>query len=214
MTTIYTLSDPITNEIRYVGKTTRSPQQRLAGHIKAARRGMNTYVARWLRQVGMPILGVVREVNDELGAQEERAMIALYRQQGCRLTNLTDGGEGSPGWIPTEETRRKISASLVGNKYRLGIPHTEETKKRIGEKSKGNKYSLGVRPSVETRAKLSAVHKGNKYNLGRKLSAEHKMKISLSLQGNQYAVGYKHTAETKTRISQSLLGNRRAARTT
>lgn len=40
----------------------------------------------------------------------------------------------------TEETKRKISASLMGNKGRLGRKHTEETKRKIREtmKAKNN----------------------------------------------------------------------------
>ena len=41
MTFIYTLSDPITNEIRYVGKT-KNPSDRLKGHIKESYK-KNTY---------------------------------------------------------------------------------------------------------------------------------------------------------------------------
>ena len=36
----------------------------------------------------------------------------------------------------TEETKRKISASLMGNKGRLGRQHTEETKRKIRETMK------------------------------------------------------------------------------
>lgn len=36
----------------------------------------------------------------------------------------------------SKEAKRKISASLKGNKYRKGIPHTEQDKKKISEASK------------------------------------------------------------------------------
>ncbi len=34
MVYIYTLSDPVTNEIRYCGKTSKSIKERLVGHLK------------------------------------------------------------------------------------------------------------------------------------------------------------------------------------
>lgn len=52
------------------------------------------------------------------------------------------------GFKHSEETRRKILASLIGRK------HSEETKKKISDKNKGKIFS------VETREKLSISHKG------------------------------------------------------
>lgn len=44
----------------------------------------------------------------------------------------------------SEETKRKISMSLMGNKGRLGRKHTEETKRKIKEtmKAKANDYCV------------------------------------------------------------------------
>lgn len=40
--------------------------------------------------------------------------------------------------IFSEETRRKFSQRLKGNKRRLGIPHTEETKRKISQPGERN----------------------------------------------------------------------------
>jgi hypothetical protein len=40
------------------------------------------------------------------------------------LRNMTDGGDGCSGCIPSKETRRKMSKSRQGKK------HSEETKKK------------------------------------------------------------------------------------
>lgn len=49
---------------------------------------------------------------------------------------------GKPAWnrgvSQKEETKLKISRSLVGNKRRLGILHTEETKRKIARPGKSN----------------------------------------------------------------------------
>lgn len=41
------------------------------------------------------------------------------------------------GFKRSEEFKKKISASLIGTKRRLGCKHSEETKKKISEKLKG-----------------------------------------------------------------------------
>lgn len=54
---------------------------------------------------------------------------------GC-LLNMTDGGDGSsgfsnPGNSPSEETKRRISRTLMGHR------HSDETKRKIGEAGRG-----------------------------------------------------------------------------
>jgi len=69
--------------------------------------------------------------------------------------NLTKGGQGNLGRVTSEETKRKIIASLKGYthseerrkkisekaKGRVRGPHTEEFKKNLSEKLKGRKHS-------------------------------------------------------------------------
>jgi hypothetical protein len=54
------------------------------------------------------------------------------------LYNLTNGGEGNVGWIPSEETRAKMSEAQKGDKSHM----------------------YGKTRSAETRAKQSAAQKG------------------------------------------------------
>jgi group I intron endonuclease len=76
---------------------------------------------------------------------------------------------------PSDETRVRMSLSHIGKKI------TEETKAKIGAASLGNKYALGCKGilgqklSAETKAKISLAL------TGQKLSAETKKKISESL---------------------------------
>lgn len=64
----------------------------------------------------------------------------------------------------SEETKRKISESLKGNKRRLGKPHTEEARRKIGEAGKkrvGEKNSMfGKKHTAETRMKMTEAQKG------------------------------------------------------
>ena len=97
--------------------------------------------------------------------EKEKEFIALYGRKNNGtgiLTNLTDGGEGTLGIVITEETRRKLSISRMGNKSRTGQKLSEETKLKMSLARKGVK-----RP---------------------KLTEEHKKKLSLAKIGKKQSI--------------------------
>ncbi len=94
----------------------------------------------------------------------ERIMIHLFKSNGNRLVNLSNGGKGPEGIVHSEETRRSISEKNRGRKRHpdaiertaaahKGMKRSEETCKRIGERSKGRKFS------DESRKKMSESQK-------------------------------------------------------
>lgn len=120
--------------------------------------------------------------------------------------NLTSGGEGTVGFKPDEEVRKKMSESHVG----LKMP--ESHSRKLSERNKGNKYSLGRKMTKDNFDKLMAVHKGAKRSeeTRRKLSESHKgkkqsketiLKRSLALKGR------KQSEESIKKRSESLKGN-------
>ena len=79
----------------------------------------------------------------------------------------------------SEETRRKKSLSMIGDKRNLGKKASEETRKKMSESRKGKTKKRGYKLSEETRKKMSESKKGKPSSrLGTKLSEEHKQKIS------------------------------------
>lgn len=113
---IYTLSDPRTKVIRYVGKT-NNPQVRFSMHMCEKR---NTHKNNWIRQLkslGLkPVMEIIETIDctaDEW-ADRERFWIAHFRQMGLPLTNLDSGGNS--GRALSEETKAKISAAHKGMK--------------------------------------------------------------------------------------------------
>lgn len=111
---IYGLVDSVTNEIRYIGKST-SGLSRPNDHLKPKNYlNENNYKAHWIKKsieegnIPSIIILTSTENKEELN-QLEMDLIAKYRAAGARLTNLTDGGEGSVGWVPSEETKKNIS---------------------------------------------------------------------------------------------------------
>lgn len=93
---------------------------------------------------------------------KEKEFIILYgrinKKTGC-LANLTDGGDGFIGYVPTKETIEKHRMFMIGR-----IQSEAEKQKRIDSR-KGYKHSL------ETKQKISNSHKG------KKVSKEHLSKL-------------------------------------
>jgi len=105
---------------------------------------------------------LVFKSNDSLKALEfEKILIAEIGRKDLNrgpLLNLTDGGEGTVGWIMPEETKSKISKSNLGKKRtekfkdgcrkrNLGKILTEEHKQKIskslsGKPKNGKKWKI------------------------------------------------------------------------
>lgn len=142
---VYAMSDPRTNEVRYVGITANTLPKRRSLHVYRAKRSdRNDPVCLWIRELiadGLrPNIFLLEETDDPL---REHWWIAYFRSFGSSLTNGNGGGLGNE-FIPTE-VRKKIADTLTGRK--LG-PHSPEHKARISASNTGKTHS------EETRAKL------------------------------------------------------------
>jgi len=115
---IYGLFDPRNGELRYVGKSTTGMRRPNAHCMPSGRKG-HTWNARWLAELwthGLkPEISVLEEHTcSENLPDAEQFFIAYFRSLGCRLTNLTKGGEGALGAVRSRENRIAQSRRLGG----------------------------------------------------------------------------------------------------
>ena len=108
------------------------------------------------------IVFIQEGLTEEEAFSLEKYCIALYGRIDLGtgiLRNLTDGGDGSSGWRPSQETRNKMSQSrvgkplpqkvknnmsraLLGNQRWLGKQHTESTKRKMSQSSQRYLYEF------------------------------------------------------------------------
>lgn len=180
--TIYCLIDPRTNKIRYVGKAD-DPDDRLKHHLRERE---TTHKAKWivsLKKRGLqPRLAILEEVRPGAWKEREQFWIAYLREQGCDLTNLTKGGDGTIGFRHSEKTKARLSEAKRGiPSWNKGIPWGEDAKRKMSESRKGKPCPAVARANSERQWKPESIEKMRQTLLGRKATAEHSRKQSLGL---------------------------------
>lgn len=148
---------------------------------------------------GFCIRIVAKDVDEELAFLVEQERISQLRTVGIRLCNMTDGGDGTSGWVKTPEWRRKVGAAHRGkvvsketrekiSKAATGYRHTENAKLKMSISRLGMQNTLGHKHSDATKQKMSDAHIGNKSRLGQTRSTEEKEKQSKSMQGRSQSI--------------------------
>lgn len=211
---IYVLCDPETNEVRYVGWTTR-PQTRLKVHCREIG---NTHRHHWIASLRerrlKPVMEIVYTVKDtERWQDAECEWIAYYRGIGTKLTNGTDGGQGALGRPASEKCRETIRKIATGNQFAKGKRWTEERRTKM----RGNQNGKGHKWSEQQRAAYVAKVTGKPSPMrGYKHTDESRKHMSDGCKGkrlgNQNARGHKVTPEAKARMKlakklKRMIGN-------
>lgn len=119
-----------TGEVFYVGK----------GRKKRATRtdGRNDYWKRIVQKSGgFSVKYVFSNLTESEAFDLEIKTIQELKNQGVNLCNLTDGGEGLSGIVPTKDHREKISLAKAGIKRPIDVVQRSaeaRRKKMIGKK--------------------------------------------------------------------------------
>ena len=126
--------------------------------------------------------------------------------------NMIRGGKGCKGLKHAEETKIKISSSLIGEKNPFfGKIHSDDTKQKMSNSLKGRQaHNKGKSMSEEARKKLSEARKGiAPYNKGKPMSEEQRKKISEAKKGMEATnKGIPHSEETRRKMSATKLKNK------
>jgi hypothetical protein len=204
---IYTLKNPRTGEVRYVGWTCKTLARRLNTHIQdAVSSPANSHRRKWILSmlaIGIrPVIELIETGSGEKWAEAEKRWIAKFRAEGARLVNATDGGEGTVGYVPRPETRARLSKAGMGRKLSPeGLARWHAAARAV---------NVGSKASAETRDKMSAAQKGKPkvtthiraYAEALKTGA---VKVSPETRAKQSAIRRKRvtTDETRRRMSQA-----------
>jgi group I intron endonuclease len=161
---IYILVDPISNQIRYVGKTT-DVKRRIRRHI-SERFLHDSYKDRWIRKLidnnHYPEIETIDIVSNDNWGYWEQFYISYFIFLGCNLTNGTIGGDEPPstkGRKHTSESKLKMSNTKKGKPIpwlNNGLERTDEHRKNLSKSCKGRESpNKGKKFSIEYRNKLS-----------------------------------------------------------
>lgn len=180
---IYGLIDPIKNDLRYVGKSV-NPNNRYRKHLQESKNKI-TYKDKWVNKLLQdnlrPELIIIDVVSEENWEFWEKFYISYFKYIGCRLTNLTEGGDNPPNLMGRKRTKDEIERIRESN---LGKKRSEQTKNNISLSKVGKPI-----PHLNNGKERSLLHRNNlslsltgrtSPNKGKKFSDEHKEKLSKS----------------------------------
>ena len=133
------------------------------------------------------IIFLKKNLTETEAFRHEIYMISVFGRKDLGtgiLYNMTNGGDGTSGWVPSEEYRKKMSEAKKGK------THSEDSKKKMSVAQKGKTLS------EEHRRKMSEANKD------KTLSEEHRRKISEAHKGKIAS------EETKIKLSEAQKGNK------
>jgi len=162
---IYRLTNKVNGKV-YIG-VTNNLKKRMREHSYASN---DFLISKAIRKYGWESFEqeVIAETKDEREAYDilEPRYIAEHNSNDMPVGyNLTEGGQGSTGYSPSEESRQKMREAKLGKKQ------SPDAVCKRAESLKGRKFSK------ETRKKISERLKGNKNFEGKTVSEEHRRKI-------------------------------------
>jgi hypothetical protein len=211
-TFIYSLSDPITDEVRYIGKA-NNIKARYKDHICIRKKGDTSHRRNWIASLKLngllPKLEVIDEVKHEEWEFWERHYISLYKSWGFSLTNHQLGGGQCRDFSKcTAETKLKMRNAQLGRK------HSDEAKEKQRIKQ------IGVRISDEAKERLRIVNKGKKMSpeaIAKTVAAKEKPVIQFDLITGEKIAEYDSARKAMRalggkgfNLTNHLKGNRRS----
>lgn len=184
---VYILFRPDTGLPFYVGQ---GSIKRPIDHLKPSSLRKASYKNHLLRQFitdgyDIPSVIVRNGLTNEQACETEIALIAaIGRSPRGPLTNATNGGEGVPGLIHTEEW--KTAQGIRSRASQTGKRHSDITKERISAAKRGHK------PTQTTLEKLSQSQRGQSFHA----DPAYRAKLSASLKGRLFTPEWRASLKT------------------
>jgi hypothetical protein len=197
---IYTLSDPISLQVKYIGKSDM-PLVRYQEHLKKCKYSTtikNNWIKKLLGGGQKPLLEILDVVLTSEWSFWEKFWISQFRGWGFKLYNMTDGGDGGNFGF---ESNLKISSKLKNRVF------SSETIKLMSESAKKRKLT-------ETgRKNLSQKRMGSKNPMFGKKQSLYCIKSKMKLV-TQFTVSGEFVREWESlkSVSESLSINRNSIR--
>ena len=165
---IYKATNLLNNK-SYVGKTEKTFDERKSNHLNDAKRDKGFAFHAAIRKYGEEnfVWEVVEDnIIDEVTLnQKEEHYIALYESFGPKGYNMTKGGEGQKGWVPSDKTRAKWSQQRKGRApWNKG---TAKPKKVLTEEERAERTADADRRRSETLKGIKTWNTGMKDVYGR-----------------------------------------------
>lgn len=150
MYTVYQHRNKINGKV-YIGITMQTPEQRWR-HGEGYKSSPHFYAA--IQKYGWNNFEhniLFQNLTKEEACKKEQELIAKYNSMNREYGyNSMSGGDI---FVMNEETKQKISQSLMGNKNGLGHPCSEEKKKKISEAQKGRRLTEEHKQKLSEAAK-------------------------------------------------------------
>lgn len=216
---VYTHAKP-DGSIFYVGKG-------LKARVNKVQRPHNSYHTRIIEKYGVENIIIESKLceSEQHAFDLEVFMIWMFRKMGVKLTNATDGGQGTSGRVVSVDQRLKMSASI-----RLFFKNNPESLIKAGLARRGKKHTTETRAKMsrawktrpamttETRAKLSASNMGRTFTPEQiaRISATNKLTKSTPEQRAKMSKAHKGkvvTTETRAKMSASKKGRKASPET-
>lgn len=163
---IYSLADPRTGSVRYIGKSI-DPRSRYNTHLTHARCSReNTHVSKWIKTVlaeGLkPIVNIIDVCNASNWEEREIYYIKHYKTLGCDLTNLEPGGVSTKhvNKVARERKKKILDNSLFSDKnWEIILKGRIEAKNKLEKEIKARKDNRSC--PIKTRIVLMKDKEGN-----------------------------------------------------
>lgn len=200
---VYSLIDPISNVVRYIGITRQPIKKRYNGHIYLLKQ--KSKKISWIKSLSAKGVAPIMDIIDDnlirsVAFKKEKEYIKLYLSAGANLTNYSEGGNSRNPIFRSKDVAEK---RVVSAHQKMAM--SESMKKTWAEKKKKGSFTTnkGYKHTEETKIKMSLAKKGKPImHLLKPISEESRLKMSLA------KIGKKASPETIHKLRECRKGEK------